>query len=62
DVSGTGLSGAEVAQRLIDEALVGVTPGGAFGAVCDNHLRMSFATSDAAIEQSLERMARVFAA
>ena len=62
DVSGTGLSGAEVAQRLIDEALVGVTPGGAFGAVCENHLRMSFATSDAAIEQSLERMARVFAA
>lgn len=62
DVSGTGLSGADVARRLIDEVGVGVTPGGAFGAVTANHIRLSFANSDKSIESALERIQKAFAA
>jgi aspartate aminotransferase len=62
DISGTGLSGTDVAKRLIDEALVGVTPGGAFGDVTRNHIRLSFANSDAAIDSAIERIRKTFAA
>jgi aspartate aminotransferase len=60
DVSGTGLSGAEVARRLIDEAQVGVTSGDAFGDVTRNHIRLSFANSDQTIETALERIRKTF--
>lgn len=60
DVSGTGMSGQEVATLLIDEALVGVTPGSAFGSSSENHIRLSFANSDDIIERSLERIERLF--
>ena len=60
DVSGTGLSGDEVARRLIDEARVGVTPGSAFGAVSAGFIRLSFANSDESISQAIERMRDVF--
>jgi len=59
DVSGTGMTGQEVARLLIDEARVGVTPGDAFGEVSANHIRLSFANSDDIIERSLERITRV---
>lgn len=62
DVSGTGLSGADVAKRLIDESGVGVTPGGAFGDVTQNHIRLSFANSDSSLESALERIRKTFAA
>ncbi len=62
DVSGTGLDGGAVAKRLIDEAGVGVTPGGAFGDVTRNHIRLSFANSDDSIESSIERIRRTFSA
>ncbi len=62
DVSGTGLSGAEVAKRLIDESGVGVTPGDAFGDVTRNHIRLSFANSDSSIESALDRIRKTFAA
>ncbi|GBD16595.1 Aspartate aminotransferase [bacterium HR26] len=60
DVSGTGLSGQEVAARLIEEARVGVTPGDAFGEVGAGCIRLSFAESDDKIEAALDRIARVF--
>ncbi|MCM8748887.1 pyridoxal phosphate-dependent aminotransferase [Thermomicrobiaceae bacterium CFH 74404] len=60
DVSGTGLSGQEVAARLIDEAHVGVTPGDAFGEVSAGCVRLSFAESDDKIEAALDRIARIF--
>jgi aspartate aminotransferase len=60
NVSGTGLNGDVVAQRLIDEALVGVTPGSAFGEVSADFIRLSFANSDESIEQAIERMRKVF--
>jgi aspartate aminotransferase len=62
EISGTGLSGSEVAQRLIDQALVGVTPGGAFGDVTANHIRLSFANSDSVIDSAIERIHKTFAA
>lgn len=60
DVSGTGLSGQEVAARLIEEARVGVTPGDAFGEASTSCIRLSFAESDDKIEAAAERIARVF--
>lgn len=60
DVSGTGLSGQEVAQRLIEEAYVGVTPGDAFGASGSGCIRLSFATADELLERALDRIANVF--
>lgn len=60
DVSGTGYSGQEVAQKLIEEAHVGVTPGDAFGESGASCIRLSFATADDLLERALERIARVF--
>jgi aspartate aminotransferase len=61
DVSGTGKDGSEIAEILIDEARVGVTPGVAFGESCRNHIRMSFANSDELLEASVQRIRAVFA-
>jgi aspartate aminotransferase len=60
DVSGTGMTGQQVAKLLIDEAYVGVTPGDAFGEVSANHIRLSFANSDEVIEKAIDRIAKVF--
>jgi len=60
DVSGTGLSGQDVAQKLIEEAYVGVTPGDAFGASGSGCIRLSFATADELLEWALDRIANVF--
>ena len=60
DVSGTftakGVSGStEWAGRLLEDAHVGVVPGSDFGA--DACVRLSFATSMAALETALDRIA-----
>lgn len=55
DVSEYG-SGDEVAERLLKEAHVAVTPGGAFGAAGENHIRISYAASRERIKEALERM------
>jgi aspartate aminotransferase len=55
DVSGTGLTGTELAFRLL-ECGVAVTPGVGFGEGCDDHIRLSFATSEDRIRTGLERM------
>jgi len=60
DVSGTGLSGQEVAQKLIEEAYVGVTPGDAFGASGSGCIRLSFATADELLARALDRIANAF--
>ncbi|HVR98772.1 MAG TPA: pyridoxal phosphate-dependent aminotransferase [Thermoanaerobaculia bacterium] len=46
-----------LSEFLLEEARVAVVPGAAFGA--DDHIRISFACSRAALEEGLERMARV---
>lgn len=49
---GTGLDSVRLAERLLEEAHVAVVPGKPFGS--DDHIRLSFATS----EQNLEEAAR----
>ncbi len=52
-----GEGSLELAERLLEDARVAVVPGVAFGA--DEHIRISFACSDAELEEGLERLAEV---
>jgi aspartate aminotransferase len=62
DVRGTGFdSSAEFAAWLLDEAGVAVTPGSAFGAGGEGHVRISFAATREALSEALERMASALA-
>jgi aspartate aminotransferase len=56
EVAGTGLSGAELADRLLHDAGVSVLAGTAFGRVGRDHLRISYANSQANISTALERI------
>ena len=55
-IAGTGLSGAELAERLLHEAGVCVLPGSAFGMYGDDHIRISYANSQANLTEALGRM------
>src|SRR5918994_1543261 len=46
-IAGTGLSGGELAEMLLQEAGVCVLPGSAFGTYGDDHIRISYANSQA---------------
>jgi aspartate aminotransferase len=61
NISGTGLSSGEFANRLLNEAGVAALPGTAFGKYGEGYLRFSFANSLSNIESALERI-RNFAA
>ncbi|MEW6075115.1 MAG: pyridoxal phosphate-dependent aminotransferase [Candidatus Omnitrophota bacterium] len=54
DISRTRLSSAVFASRLLQEALVALIPGDAFGR--DDYVRISFATSLAHIEKGMDRI------
>src|SRR3954468_9959950 len=56
DVSGTGLTGKELADRLLHEAGVCVLAGTAFGGVGTNHIRISYANSRANLTKALGRI------
>jgi aspartate aminotransferase len=56
DVSGTGLSGSELADRLLQEAGVCVLSGTAFGRVGRDHVRISYANSQANLREALSRI------
>lgn len=56
NITATGLSSEAFASRLLEEELVAVVPGGAFGA--EGYIRLSYATSDAVIDKGLERLER----
>jgi aspartate aminotransferase len=58
DISGTGLTGAEVADRLLREAGVCVLSGTAFGQVGNDHVRISYANSQENLREALERIDR----
>jgi aspartate aminotransferase len=63
DIRGTGFaSSADFATWLLREAHVAVMPGTAFGPGGEGHVRLSFATSEAVIEEALARMATALAA
>jgi aspartate/methionine/tyrosine aminotransferase len=61
DVSGTGLTGAELADKLLYEAGVSVLAGTAFGQVGRDHVRISYANSQAKIRDALDRIRSVVA-
>lgn len=54
DISRTGMNSLEFSARLLDEALVAVVPGIAFGS--DKHVRLSYATSMQEIAKGMDRM------
>jgi aspartate aminotransferase len=56
DARETGLASTELADHLLGEAHVAVVPGVAFGAAGEGHFRLSFATSDAALERAVARI------
>lgn len=59
DVRGTGLTSTRAADLFLQEAHVAVTPGIAFGAAGEGHVRLSFATSDEALVQAVDRIGSV---
>jgi aspartate/methionine/tyrosine aminotransferase len=61
DIAGTGLSGAELAERLLVEADVCVLAGTAFGGVGTDHIRISYANSRENLTEALERIDRFVA-
>jgi aspartate/methionine/tyrosine aminotransferase len=61
NITGTGRSSAEVAERLLTEAGVAALSGTAFGAHGEGYLRFSYAASEANLRKALERMAPVLA-
>ena len=54
DISETGMDSMAFSSRLLEEALVAVVPGIAFGS--DKHVRFSYATSIHEIERGLDRI------
>ena len=61
DVSGTGMTGAEFAERALTEAGVSVLGGTAFGAEGRDHVRVSYANSQPRIAEALERLRSITA-
>jgi aspartate/methionine/tyrosine aminotransferase len=57
EVSGTGLTGATLADRLLSEAGVCLLAGTGFGRIATSHLRVSYANSEPNLRAALERMA-----
>ncbi len=54
DISRIGMGSIEFSSRLLDEALVAVVPGIAFGS--DRHIRLSYAASIREIERGMDRI------
>ena len=57
DVSGSGRTGKEVSAGLLKDYKVGVMPGHLFGETGKNYIRISFATSDDAVDEGMKRLA-----
>ncbi|WP_070364706.1 pyridoxal phosphate-dependent aminotransferase [Halodesulfurarchaeum formicicum] len=60
DVSSLPGDAFEVADRILEETGVAMTPGPDFGTQAENTLRASFATSTADIEEAIERLDAYF--
>ena len=54
NIAQTGIDSVTLSRRLLEEALVAVVPGKPFGS--DAHIRMSFATSEANLEEAFQRL------
>ena len=60
NISGTGLSSEEFAEKLISEAKVAVVPGSVFGPSGEGYVRCSYSVSTDSINEALERIGKVF--
>lgn len=60
DISGTGKSGQELTDELLNEAAIAVLPGEIFGKHGANHIRISFATEKVNINEGLIRLQELF--
>ena len=56
DISGTGLTGKELADRLLLESGVCVLAGTAFGGIATGHIRISYANSQENLTKALDRI------
>jgi aspartate aminotransferase len=56
NIAGTGLSSIEFTDRLLAAEAVAVTPGNAFGAGGEGHVRLSFANSDDILHDGARRI------
>jgi aspartate/methionine/tyrosine aminotransferase len=59
NIAGTGLTSAELAEKLLKEGGVSVLAGTAFGHVGGDHLRLSYANSRPNLEEAILRMRSV---
>ncbi len=59
NVSGTGLSSKEFADRALNEAGVALLAGTAFGDYGDGYIRISFANSRANLQEGIERLRKM---
>jgi len=59
EISGTGVDGVTLADRLLQEAGVSVLAGTAFGTIGRDHIRLSYANSRENIAEALRRMRTV---
>jgi aminotransferase len=57
-IAQAGLSSEEFAERLLHEERVAVVPGNAFGACGEGHVRCSYASSMAQLEEAVTRIGR----
>ena len=56
DVRGTGLSGTEFAERLLDQRKIAVMPGESFGDAAAGHVRVAMTVEDSAFAAALEQV------
>ncbi len=59
NISETGLSSAEVSERIFDEAHVLTLPGNAFGDCGEGYLRLAMTVSRERIDEAFDRIARM---
>jgi aspartate/methionine/tyrosine aminotransferase len=57
DIAATGLSGAQVAESLLDVAGIAVVPGEAFGPEYVDYIRLTYAPSDAVVSAACRALA-----
>lgn len=56
NVSGSGMSGKEFADRLLQENGVATVPGTAFDSFCNTHIRISYASSMENLQEAIRRI------
>ncbi|MEN9790659.1 MAG: hypothetical protein RLZZ63_317 [Gemmatimonadota bacterium] len=56
DIGSLGMDSNTFCGRLIEETGVATTPGIAFGAAWDDHVRLSFAVDDAVLDEGMRRL------